>query len=1516
MKSITERFLRSIKIEDIDLFDFDIVSTQKDKSNKFIFTFLKKTPWNYDLLEYFLEQLNNITYNYKIIFIYEISISIESITLLLKDFINKKARNSDSFLIKNNNGVINLYISETEQINSKLFLSDFESLLNYINYPKTIILLSPLKKESISNFVNSSSQDITNSTNVKISEDNDKSFESEEQFNEKDFENESEYDEDFDGFENDADFQYFEDETESDDDYITTSNDDVYLKRDEQISNSIENASKKILQNIDEKNKLFEGLDTKYDYVPTSIGQINSEKMYVLSRGYVYSNTSKEIRGVTKFTILVNDGKDSIFIEISAKKHDEIEYLSSLKVKTCLKFTGISYLNKFLRNSIVVKVTSYVEDGSYPLRSDNCEYGKRVELHAHSKMSTMDGVGIVDDYFKEAAAMGHKAFALCDHASVQAYPDVQKAAKKYGVKALYGCELYVVDDDFICAFNPNDQKLSDATFVVFDLETTGLSTRYDKILEFAGFKVRNGMIIDKKDILINPEEELSTHISNLTNITNDMLKNEKPIKDCIEEIYDFIKGCVLVSHNLEFDYNHLRNKLKEIKNIDLDVPGIDTLNLDRYLYPEHAAHALGNVCHRFKVRYDKKDAHRADYDAQVLTDCWLLYLDILKDKGFEDVKSLETLKKEVKHYKVSREYHVNAIVKNSDGLRDLYKLISFAHTKYFGRVPCVPRSVLKEYRKNLLLGSACFNGEVFNKVAYTGTKQSVIEAIDFYDFIEIQPLENYRSLIETYSISKKEYLLKFLNEIIEISNENGKLICATDDAHYVNKEDKIFRDIYIYSAGVGKTAHPLYTREKRELEEKGIFLENPDQHFRNTEEMLEEFEIFGKENAIKWVITNTNKIADMCEEIYPIKDKLFTPHIENCEKMLSDICFENAKNLYGDPLPKLIEDRLKRELDGIIGNGYSVIYYIAHKIIKKIHEDGYIVGSRGSVGSSFVATMANITEVNPLPPHYRCPKCKHFEVYEGNEYNSGYDLPKKYCPVCGKLMVSDGQNIPFETFLGFNADKVPDIDLNFPPDYQARAHDYTKVLLGENNVFRAGTIGTVAEKTAFGYVKGYYERRYGITDSNQVSYAKLNYLAFNCQDVKRTTGQHPGGIIVIPDGFEVYDFTPIQFPADEIDFSWKTTHFEFKAIHDTVLKLDLLGHKDPQALKFMVDLTGVKLEDIQLNDEKIMSLFKNTSALNYKHNYLKLNNGVLGLPEFGTNFVIGLIESTQPQTFAEILIISGLSHGKGVWLGNAESLVKSHLTDLKGVIGCRDDIMVTLINKYNLPPLDSFKIMECVRKGKGLTLEQEKLMRDNNVPDYYIESCKKIKYLFPKAHATAYVTNSLRVAYFKIYYPLVYYACFLSIRSENFDWDSMRKGPEAMFAKIEEIHDLKKNKPSEYSKTDENVERTLEISLEMMDRGFSFENIDLYKSDATNFVVDYEKNALIPPFKVIAGLGDNAAISIIEARKNGNFTSVEDLMKRTKLNNTHIQVFKELGILKDLPEKNREQLSLFDMFSF
>ena len=763
MKSITERFLRSIKIEDIDLFDFDIVSTQKDKSNKFIFTFLKKTPWNYDLLEYFLEQLNNITYNYKIIFKYEISISIESITLLLKDFINKKARNSDSFLIKNNNGVINLYISETEQINSKLFLSDFESLLNYINYPKTIILLSPLKKESISDFLNSSSQDITNSTNVKISEDDIKSFESEEQFNEKDFENESEYDEDIEGFENDADFQYFEDETESDDDYITTSNDDVYLKRDEQISNSIENASKKILQNIDEKNKLFEGLDTKYDYVPTSIGQINSEKMYVLSRGYVYSNTSKEIRGVTKFTILVNDGKDSIFIEISAKKHDEIEYLSSLKVKTCLKFTGISYLNKFLRNSIVVKVTSYVEDGSYPLRSDNCEYGKRVELHAHSKMSTMDGVGIVDDYFKEAAAMGHKAFALCDHASVQAYPDVQKAAKKYGVKALYGCELYVVDDDFICAFNPNDQKLSDATFVVFDLETTGLSTRYDKILEFAGFKVRNGMIIDKKDILINPEEELSAHISNLTNITNDMLKNEKPIKDCIEEIYDFIKGCVLVSHNLEFDYNHLRNKLKEIKNIDLDVPGIDTLNLDRYLYPEHAAHKLGNICHRFKVRYDKKDAHRADYDAQVLTDCWLLYLDILKDKGFEDVKSLETLKKEAKHYKVSREYHVNAIVKNSDGLRDLYKLISFAHTKYFGRVPCVPRSVLKEYRKNLLLGSACFNGEVFNKVAYTGTKQSVIEAINFYDFIEIQPLENYRCLIETFSISKKEYLLKFLN---------------------------------------------------------------------------------------------------------------------------------------------------------------------------------------------------------------------------------------------------------------------------------------------------------------------------------------------------------------------------------------------------------------------------------------------------------------------------------------------------------------------------------------------------------------------------------------------------------------------------------------------------------------------------------------------------------------------------------------------------------------------------------
>ncbi len=714
------------------------------------------------------------------------------------------------------------------------------------------------------------------------------------------------------------------------------------------------------------------------------------------------------------------------------------------------------------------------------------------------------------------------------------------------------------------------------------------------------------------------------------------------------------------------------------------------------------------------------------------------------------------------------------------------------------------------------------------------------------------------------------------------------------------------RDVYISAKGVGGVNHPLNTNPYNKPHLK--IYDAPNQHYRSTEEMLECFSFLPKEKVIEIVVTNTNKIADLIEPITPIINHLFTPHIENCSQMLTDLCFETAHKLYGDQLHPLIETRLQRELKGIIDNGYSVIYHLAIKIIEKSNKDGFMVGSRGSVGSSFVATMSNITEVNPLPPHYRCPKCRHFELSENTNYLSGFDLPEKKCPVCGEKMIHDGQNIPFETFLGFNADKVPDIDLNFPSDYQARAHAYLKVLFGESNVFRAGTIETVAVKTAFGYARGYFERM-GF-DVDKISNARISFLASKCEGVKRTTGQHPGGIVVIPKEYEVFDFTPIQYPADDKDAEWKTTHLDFHSIHDTVLKLDLLGHVDPQAIKMMGKLANINIKTIPMNDAKVLSLFTSNDALNRNSNYLNIPTGALAIPEFGTNFVQGLLTTAKPLCFSDLLIVSGLSHGTNVWQNNAETLLKEGIvSSLKDVIGCRDDIMTYLISK-NLPSNVSFSIMEDVRKGKKLKPEYEEIMRANQIPEYYIDSCNKIAYMFPKAHATAYVMQAIRVGYFKIYYPLAFYATFFTVRSKQYDIKTMISGEKAITEKLDELRRKKNNRNEKISPKEEEILKTLTVAIEMVERGYKFVNIDIYRSDAANFVIDEEHKALIPPFITIDGLGENAAITVIEARSEKRFTSKEDLSRRTKLNGTNINDLVDLGALDDLP--NSEQISLFD----
>ena len=832
-------------------------------------------------------------------------------------------------------------------------------------------------------------------------------------------------------------------------------------------------------------------------------------------------------------------------------------------------------------------------------------------------------------------------------------------------------------------------------------------------------------------------------------------------------------------------------------------------------------------------------------------------------------------------YQRARPYHCILIAQTEVGLKNLFKLVSISHLNYFYRVPRIPRSQIEKYREGILIGSACAKGEVFERMMQKGPEEAE-KAATFYDYLEVQPKEVYQHLIELELVRDEKSLEEIISNIVKLGEKLNLPVVATGNVHYLNPNDKIYRQILINSQG---GANPL-NRHKL-----------PDVHFRTTNEMLDCFSFLGKEKAKEIVVGNTNKIADMVDVIKPIKDDLYTPKIEGSEDEIRNMSYIMAREIYGEPLPEIVEARLEKELDSIIGNGFSVIYLISHKLVKKSLDEGYLVGSRGSVGSSFVATMTEITEVNPLPPHYVCPECKHSEFFNDGSVGSGFDLPDKNCPNCGSVYKKDGQDIPFETFLGFKGDKVPDIDLNFSGEYQPRAHDYTKVLFGEDNVYRAGTIGTVADKTAFGYVKGFQQ------DNNlQLRGAEIERLASGCTGVKRTTGQHPGGIIVIPDYMDVYDFSPIQFPADDRNSEWRTTHFDFHSIHDNVLKLDILGHDDPTVIRMLQDLSGIDPKTIPTDDPEVMKIYSSPESLGVTEEQIMCKTGTLGIPEFGTRFVRQMLEDTKPTTFSELVQISGLSHGTDVWLGNAQELIQNNICTLPEVIGCRDDIMVYLIYQ-GLEPSLAFKIMESVRKGKGLTDDMETEMRKNEVPEWYIDSCKKIKYMFPKAHAAAYVLMGVRVAYFKVHHPILYYAAYFTVRAEDFEMEVMVKGAASIRARIEEIS----GKGLEASTKEKNLLTVLELALEMNERGFSFENIDLYRSSAHEFIIDGK--SLIPPFNSIAGLGTNAAFNIVKAREQGEFLSKEDLQQRGKVSKTIMEYLDSQGCLGSLPEQN--QLSLF-----
>lgn len=1285
--------------------------------------------------------------------------------------------------------------------------------------------------------------------------------------------------------------------------------------------NEIQKQNKPVAVYEEKKNYQFKpkgkkGLDA---YIPFSIQDITEECHDIKIQGKIFEAETRTLRtGKDIQTLWICDENDAITIKRFERGSVTKEVLSEIKVGDYVCVYGKVEYDSYTRD--LVFMPDIIEKKEEVKRQDQAEV-KRVELHVHTKLSEMDGVSSIEEYIKTANAWGMDAIACTDHMVVQAFPKAQHVVSAINknrdpqkpFKMIYGLEMNMVDPVLQIVRNIQDIELEKGTYCVFDLETTGLSSRFDHIIEFGGQIVKDRTCVKALQLFVKPPVALSAFTTELTGISEEHMLQARPFEECVDEILDFIGDHILVAHNASFDYNFLNDALIRIGRKPLQNPVIDTLDLARSLHEDRKGYTLGQIARSYGIRYDQEVAHRADYDAEILAQVYMNMLNELKH--IPNLQALQDMQSELCFNKV-RKKHVTILVKNMAGLKELFELVTLSHTKYLSynrkntnNIVAEPRIIRKEIEKrrrngNLLIGTSCLNGEIF-ELAQTRNEEQLMEAMAFYDYVEIQPLGNYKFLVERDSIASMERLKEILQAIVQAADKLGKMVVASGDAHYVNPESKMTRDIYISSQAIGGVRHPLYifNQEKRRN------FKAPDQYLRTTEEMLKEFEWFGKQRAYEMVVENTRKIAEQIEVVLPIKDRLYPPDIEGSDQKLRDICYQNAHKKYGPNLPKIVEDRLERELNSIIGAGFYVVYYISHLLVKKSLDDGYLVGSRGSVGSSFVATMAEITEVNPLAPHYVCPNCHYVEFFTDGSVASGFDLPDKKCPNCGQIIRGDGQDIPFETFLGFEGDKVPDIDLNFSGDYQPNAHAYTKEVFGDDHVFRAGTIGTVAQQTAFGYVKGYQEEM-GIADGKMRN-AQVLRLAKDCEGVKRTTGQHPGGIIVIPLDLDVHDFTPVQFPANNPLAEWKTTHFEFHDIHDNVLKFDILGHVDPTAMKMLENMSGIDVRTIPMNDPATMSIFSSVDALGIDTSKNTEKTGAAGLPEFGTAFVRGILELTKPTTFDELLKISGLSHGTDVWLGNAKDLIDDGICTLKSVIGCRDDIMVYLLHK-GLPPKMAFTIMESVRKGKGVRDEWVSEMKACGVEDWYIESCKKIKYMFPKAHAVAYVMMAIRIAWFKVHQPLYYYCMFFSIRCDAYEIETMIKGEQAIRKRMDEInHRLSNNElKKDVTKKEKDIYNCLELALEMVLRGYRFSNISLMKSDSKNFIVDVDDpNAIVPPFTSIDGLGESVADTVIEARKEGEFLSKEDLLRRTSLSSTLVKKLEMLHVLEGLQETN--QLSLF-----
>ncbi|MBT2581942.1 PolC-type DNA polymerase III [Planococcus sp. ISL-109] len=1218
------------------------------------------------------------------------------------------------------------------------------------------------------------------------------------------------------------------------------------------------------------------GTGIKPDEQISEIRSIVDEERRVTIEGFVFDVEVRELRsGRSLLTVKITDYTDSILVKMFSRDKEDAELMAQAKKGMWLKARGSIQTDTFVRD-LVMMAQDMVEINP-AVRKDTAEV-KRAELHLHSKMSQMDGVSSIESLVAQAAKWGHPAIAITDHAGVQAFPDAYAASQKHGIKAIFGLEANLVDDGVPIAYEERHVLLEEETYVVFDLETTGLSAVYDTIIELAAVKIKGGQIIEKFERFANPHHPLSSTTIELTGITDDMVKNAPEVEEVIREYHEWAGDHIMVAHNASFDMGFLYVAYKKM-GIDKAHATIDTLELARMLHPEMKNHRLNTLAKKFNIELTQH--HRAIYDTEATAYLMTHLLKEADEKGILYHDQLNDYVGTGDSYKRSRPTHCTLLAKDQEGLKNLFKLVSASHINYFYRVPRIPRSLLQRHRKGLLVGSGCDKGEVFEAVMQKSMEE-VERIAQFYDYLEVHPKAVYQPLIERELIRDEWNLEDIIRKLVKVSRKLDKPLVATGNVHYLDETDAVFRQVLIGSQG---GANPL-NRSKL-----------PKVHFRTTNEMLEAFDFLGEETAREIVVDNSLKIAEMIDVVKPIKDELYTPKIEGADEEVRELSYSTARSIYGDDLPEIVEARIEKELKSIIGHGFAVIYLISHKLVKKSLDDGYLVGSRGSVGSSLVATLTEITEVNPLPPHYVCRKCKKHEFFDDGSVGSGFDLKDKDCPDCGIPYKKDGQDIPFETFLGFKGDKVPDIDLNFSGEYQSKAHDYTKVLFGEDNVFRAGTIGTVAEKTAYGYVRGYANDR-----DMTLRGAEIDRLVQGCSGVKRNTGQHPGGIIVVPDYMDIYDFSPIQFPADAQDSEWKTTHFDFHSIHDNLLKLDILGHDDPTVIRMLQDLSGIDPKTIPTDDPEVMKIFAGPESLGVTKEQIGCKTGTLGIPEFGTRFVRQMLEDTKPTTFSELVQISGLSHGTDVWLGNAQELIHNGTCQLSDVIGCRDDIMVYLIYQ-GLESSLAFKIMESVRKGKGLTPEMETAMKEKAVPNWYIESCKKIKYMFPKAHAAAYVLMAVRIAYFKVHFPVLYYAAYFTVRAEDFDVNAMAKGSQSIRAKVDEIN----SKGLEASTKEKNLMTVMELALEMVERGYSFQKVDLYKSSADQFLI--EGNTLIPPFNAIPGLGTNAAQSIVAARGEGSFLSKEDLQQRGRVSKTIIEYMDDHGCLEGMPDAN--QLSLF-----